>query len=118
MEHGKGMGPKMGLSRSFALPVLRAVTFRGSCRAVTLPCFIRGSSFRISVTLPRRSRTRGFSNPFRGRFGRGWRRHLFLRPPRFSWLWPEVAAGRQARHQLDHRDAQFAQDRETLVAVL
>jgi hypothetical protein len=34
----------MGLSGSFALPVLRTVTMQGSCRAVTLPCFIRVSS--------------------------------------------------------------------------
>jgi len=34
----------MGLSGSFALPVLRTVTMRGSCRAVTLPCSIRVSS--------------------------------------------------------------------------
>src|SRR6266446_2398095 len=42
-EHGTE-GPKMGLSGSFALPVLRTVTMRGSCRAVTLPCLIRVSS--------------------------------------------------------------------------
>jgi hypothetical protein len=42
MKHGTGLGPKMGLSGSFALPVER-----GSCRAVTPSmfdlCFIRGS---------------------------------------------------------------------------
>jgi hypothetical protein len=30
----------MGLSGSFALPVLRTVSMRGSCRAVTVPCSI------------------------------------------------------------------------------
>ena len=34
----------MGLSGSFARPVLRTVTMPGSCRAVTLPCLIRVSS--------------------------------------------------------------------------
>ena len=31
----------MGLSGSFALPVLRTVTMRGSRGAVTLPCLLR-----------------------------------------------------------------------------
>src|SRR5438552_4615811 len=39
-----GTGAKMELSGSFALPVLRTVTVRGSRRAVTLPCSIRVSS--------------------------------------------------------------------------
>jgi len=34
----------MGLGRSLALPVLRTVSMRGSCRAVTLPV-ISGSAF-------------------------------------------------------------------------
>jgi len=37
-------GRKMGLGRSLALPVLRTVSMRGSCRAVTFPV-ISGSPF-------------------------------------------------------------------------
>jgi len=33
----------MGLGRSLALAVLRTVSVRGSCRAVTFPCLIRVS---------------------------------------------------------------------------
>src|SRR5438445_4146393 len=48
MKHGCNTecrrGPTMGLGGSFALPV-----GRGSCRAVTLPCLIRGPAFRISL---------------------------------------------------------------------
>ena len=41
--------PKMGLGRSLALPVLRTVSVRGSCRAVTFPCLIRVSPARLPV---------------------------------------------------------------------
>ncbi len=39
----------MALSRSFALPVLRTVTMRGSCRALTRPCLIGVSPARRSA---------------------------------------------------------------------